>query len=599
MFSARPYQVESIASLHEGWLDPAVKNQLVCMATGCGKTVVFSLLAAEVATSGKRALILAHTDELIDQAIDKFQRATGMRAGREKAESYAGRHQKVVVASVQTMQGDLRLSSWPKNWFDVVIVDEAHRSLADGYQKVLKHFAAGGARIVGVTATADRGDKRALGEFFHRVAYDYGLLRAVRDGWLVRPIVKTMPLPPIDVSGVAMQQTSDGADLNRIEVGKRISPYIDRIAQAMKAEIAGEKILIFLPSVETAQMMAASLVKVGVSADWVCGDKKICPDRKQRVERHKRGEFQALTNMAVLTEGYDDDTIRNVACLRATKIRSLYCQIIGRGTRPLGSIVPRLNAAANAQERVEIIRSSEKPFVRVLDFLWAYKNHDLCTPASLVSQSEEVKEATAGLDGDIIEAAERAERDLLAKLEKEVKKNANRKQVVIDPLGLAEELGDPTIANYEPETDREARPASENQLRILKNNGISPEAVKSHGHAHKLIDAIIGRHNKGLCTLRQLNFFKKIGVDASTWTKEYASERQKEQLEKWRKRDEAKKAAKAAAEEVARDLDCSVEELFAPESIGVRSLLDEPGSAADPDAEIDDLTGLFDVEAVA
>lgn len=602
-FSARPYQIEAIASVDQGWLEPGVMRQLVCMATGCGKTVVFSWLAQQEAQRGGRVLILAHTDELIDQARDKFTKSTGMRAGKEKASSYASRHERVVVGSVQTLQGELRLSSWPKNHFTLVIVDEAHRSLAAGYQKVLQHFIAGGAKVVGVTATADRGDKRALGEFYQRVAYDYGLLSAVRDGWLVRPIVKTMPVS-IDLRGVRTKQTTDGADLDREQVGHRLAPFMDAIAAAIKNEIGREKVLIFLPSVETAQIMAAALNAAGVSANWVSGEKKICPDRAERVAAHKRGDFQALTNMAVLTEGYDDDTIKNVVCLRATKIRSLYCQIIGRGTRPLGSIVPMLNAAANAFERTQIIKNSDKPVVRVLDFLWLYEKHDLCTPASLVTKDERVKELMDGKEGDLIAAEEQAERDLLKKLEDEVKKNARKESRVVDPLALASELGDVEIANYQPESESDALELTARQANILKGNGVKLENVRNRGHANAIIRRILDRHSKGLATLRQLNFFKRIGVDASSWTKEEAAKRQDEKIAEWRKRDADRKAEREGVEaeiaEVARQLDLDVATTVEANRRG-RSLLSQPGDvpALDPNSEIEDLSELFGPAEVA
>lgn len=560
-FRMRPYQTEAIAEILKGWEDPAILHQLACVATGGGKTVIFSSLACQFAKEGRRVLILAHTDELIDQAKDKFERSTGMKAGKEKASSYASRFDKVVIGSVQTLQGDLRLSSWPKNHFYCVIVDEAHRSLAAGYQKVLQHFVAGGARVLGVTATADRGDKRALGEFYQRVAYDYGLLKAVRDGWLVRPIVKTMPIT-IDLRGVSTQKTAEGTDLNREEVGHRLAPFMDAIALEIKKEIGNEKVLLFLPSVETAQIMSRALNVAGVTSDWVCGEKKICPDRKDRVARHKAGKFQALCNMAVLTEGYDDDSVKNIVCLRATKIRSLYCQIIGRVTRPIASIVQALNNAANAAERVALIKNSEKPVGKVLDFLFLYEKHDLCTPASLVTKDERVKELMDMKDGDLVAAEEQAERDLLKKLEEDIKKNSRKRQTVVDPLALATELGDVDLATYEPVTAREALPATDEQKRVLTQNGINVEKVTCRGHASMIIDRIMKRHRNGLATMRQLNFFAKIGVDASAWTKDEAAAKQKEQIATWTARRAEQKAAAARGEKVTPDAELDLGGLF-------------------------------------
>jgi len=540
MLAARPYQIEANAALREGWLDPEVRNQLVAMATGTGKTVVFSELAKDEVTRGGRVLILAHTDELIDQALDKFHQTTGMKAGREKAESYASRFEQVVVGSVQSMQGTLRLASWPKDYFSIVVVDEAHHVLADGYQRVLQHFISGGARVVGVTATADRGDKRGLGEFFHRVAYDYGLLRAVRDGWLVRPIVKTMPVQ-IDLRGVTTKATAEGNDLDRGQVGQRLIPLLDAIADAIRAEIKSEKVLIFMPSVETAQLMAGALIDAGVTSEWVCGERKLCPDRAERVARHRQGKFQALTNMAVLTEGYDDDSIQNIVCLRATKIRSLYCQIIGRGTRPIGDIVPRLNAAASVAERVQLIAHSSKPHVRVMDFLWLYEKHDLCSPATLVTKDVRVAELMKGKDGDLLDIEAQAEVDLLKKLEAEVKKNARRKSQTVDPLALATHLRDVELADYEPVTAQESAPITEKQKRILEGNGIKVDAVKGRGHASLIIRLILERHAKGLATVRQINFFRRIGIDATAWTRDHASQAQHDKIAEW----QARRAAKA------------------------------------------------------
>lgn len=114
----------------------------------------------------------------------------------------------------------------------------------------------------------------------------------------------------------------------------------------------------------------------------------------------------------------------------------------------------------------------------------------------------------------------------------------------MDPLALATELGDIDLATYEPETDREARPPSEKQLKILAANGIKVEAVKYHGHAHLLVGRILQRHARGLATVRQLNFFANLGVDASLMTRTEASIKQREQIAKWN----AKRADKKAEE---------------------------------------------------
>lgn len=542
-YGLRPYQADAMQSIKEGWEDTEVRAQLACLATGCGKTILFSALTDDEVARGGRVLILAHTDELLEQAIEKLRFSRGLKAEKEKANSYASRHAKVVVASVQTMQR-VRLQTWPKAHFTLIIVDEAHRSLAESYQNILKHFTA---KVVGVTATADRGDKKALGDFYQRVAYDYGLLKAVRDGWLVRPIVKTIKpvgTDGIDLKGVRTKATADGNDFDRMEVAHRLTPFLDGIAAAIKNEAPNKKLILFLPSVETAQMMSAALNKIGITSDFVTGE---CEDRKAKIARYKSGAVQAICNMALLTEGFDHDAIDTLVVLRPTKIRSLYAQMVGRGTRPLDAIRKQLTEAPNAAERLRIIKQSAKPFVTILDFLWLYERHDLIKPASLVSTDPKVIEAVGTGDGDLLEMTARAERDLLEKLAKAVAKNADKKARVVDPLELAAELGDLELADYEPETAREARPASEKQLTLLRNFGINPAAVKCAGHAQALISRVLARNAKGLATVRQLHFLNRLGIDATNMTKAEAKAKMDETFKGWEAKRNAAKAEKRLA----------------------------------------------------
>lgn len=538
----RPYQRTAIENAEKDLRETDISRILISIATGGGKTIIFSEMARRNHMAGGRSLILAHTEELIDQAVDKFQKSTGLRADKEKAEWHASRKSTIVVGSVQTLCGDLRLSMWPKNHFSRIFVDEAHRSLAESYQKILKHFVEGGAKVIGVTATADRGDRKSLGQFYQKISFDYGLVHAVRDGWLVKPMVQTINIG-LDLKNISTKRTADGEDFDRAEVGRRLSPMLDEIARQIHLAAPHRKTLIFMPSVETAQMMSDAFRKMGLKSDWVCGDKKICPDRAQRVERHKRGEFQYLCNMAILTEGYDDDQVDCIVCLRPTKIRGLYCQIIGRGTRPHSSIVQALNAAPNAAVRHDIIRNSVKPFMLILDFLWLYEKHDLIKPASLVTPDERVARQMGDAQGDLMLAAAQAERDLLKKLEQEVRKNARREAKVIDPLAFATELADFSLATYEPITERDNRPASDKMLSILRQNGLDTSKITSFGQAHLLVGKILERHKRKLSTVRQLNWLATHGIDASMMTMVEAKQAMDEFFKKKQSERDAKKSA--------------------------------------------------------
>lgn len=526
-FGLRAYQRGSVESTIAGFQEPGINRQLNVLATGAGKTVIFSALASLNKMDGGKTLLLAHTDELIDQGIDKCKRVTGMRVAKEKAHSYASRFEQIVFGSIQSMAGDMRLSTWKKNHFNRIIVDESHRVLAKSYQKILTHFEEGGAKVIGFTATPDRGDKQTLLSYFQRVAYEYTLLDACRDGWLVGPVFHTIPLK-IDLTGVKRKETSEGRDLDRMEVGKRIAPFLDQIAREIASRAGKGKILIFLPSVETAQLMSEAMVKAGVSSRWVCGDKNLCPDRTKIVAQHKANHFQALCNMALLTEGYDDDEIQYLIVLRPTEIRSLYAQMIGRGTRPHGSIVKALQMAANAYERVTIIKNSVKPRLIVFDFLWLHEKHNLVQRASLVAPSDKVAKEMGQPEGDLVAAVARAQVDLLKKLEDQVRKNANRDATTIDPLAMATELADVQLADYEPESANDRMSMTERQAEILKRNGIDLGKVKCRGHATALILRITDRYNKGLSNVRQIHFLKELGVDATQMTHEEARKRMDE-----------------------------------------------------------------------
>lgn len=526
----RPYQGEGIERTEAGWREADVKAQLLCMATGLGKTPTMAALARiELERSGTnpdnrapdrvtRVLVLAHTDELIDQALDKIQRFGRIKAAKEKASNYAGRFAKCVVGSVQTMSGNTRLSMWPADHFTLILVDEAHRSLAASYQKILKKFQSGGARVIGVTATADRGDKRSLGEFYQKIAFDYSLLHGVRDGWLIRPIVKTMPLR-IDLHGLRSKHTAAGNDFDQGDVAQRLIPFLGAIAEQVKSAVPNGTFMFFMPSVETARLMSDALNAIGLSSEWISGDRE---ERRQIVADFKKGRYRAICNMAVLTEGFDHDRVDTIVNLRLTKIRSLYVQINGRACRPLNDIVPLLGKAANALERHNIIKASAKSSYTIIDFLWQYEKHDMCKPASLVTDQEEVRKAMDGKDGDLVEAEQRAERDVLAALEKAVRRNENKSGETIDPFAVATELGDVELADYQPETANDALAPTKNQLDLLRKNDIDVSKIKYRGHASALWVRITRRQEEGLCPVRQLHFLKTLGVDGTMMKREEA-----------------------------------------------------------------------------
>ena len=143
----RPYQRAAEAAVLEQWDSGALRTLLV-LPTGCGKTVVFSKVIEDRVRAGDRCLILAHRGELLDQAADKLKRTTGLGCALEKGESSClGSWYRVTAGSVQTLMREKRLARFAPDYFQTIVVDEAHHVLSDSYQRVLDHFP--GARVLG------------------------------------------------------------------------------------------------------------------------------------------------------------------------------------------------------------------------------------------------------------------------------------------------------------------------------------------------------------------------------------------------------------------------------------------------------------------
>ncbi|HYE30256.1 MAG TPA: DEAD/DEAH box helicase family protein, partial [Methylomirabilota bacterium] len=255
MLSLRPYQEQILAAVQSGY--EAYQKQLVVCPTGGGKTIIFSHLAQ--AMLPRRTLILAHRDELLDQAIEKLHRATGVFAQKEKADFKASLSAPVVVASIQSMQGK-RLAKWPQDHFGLVVVDEAHHVMAASYRNVLRHFDAH-AKVVGVTATPDRADRINLGRYFQRVAAEVSLYDLIHQGYLSRISVKAVPLQ-IDISKVSQK----AGDYSETELAEALAPYLRQIAQAIREEATFRKTLVFLPLIATSKAFAEICREEGIAA---------------------------------------------------------------------------------------------------------------------------------------------------------------------------------------------------------------------------------------------------------------------------------------------------------------------------------------------
>lgn len=501
----RPYQQEAKKSIFEEW-DKGVRKTLLVLPTGCGKTIVFAKVTEECVRQGKRVLIMAHRGELLEQASDKIEKATGLGSALEKAEhTCIGSWFRVVVGSVQTLQNINRLKKFSTDYFDTIIIDEAHHCLSDSYQRVLQYFS--DAEVLGVTATPDRGDMRNLGQYFESLAYEYTLPMAIKQGYLSPIKAMTIPLN-IDLSSVSMQS----GDFKASDIDTALDPYLHQIAQEMKKYCMDRKTVIFLPLVKTSQKFKDILNSEGFHAAECNGSTQA---RTEILEDFDKGKYNVLCNSMLLTEGWDCPSVDCVIVLRPTKVRGLYCQMVGRGTR--------------------LSPETGKKELLLLDFLWHTERHELCHPASLICENEEVAkqmtenmEKNPGCPIDIEEAAESAAEDVVAKREeslaKELEAMKKRKKRLVDPLQFEMSIQAEDLTSYVPSFGWEMAPASDKQIKALEKYGIFPDEIDNAGKATLLLERLNKRKEAGLATPRQIRQLEGRGFQhVGTWSFEAAN----------------------------------------------------------------------------
>lgn len=497
----RPYQQQARERIHAEWENGHARTLLV-LPTGTGKTIVFASVAADQVRAGDRVLILAHRGELLEQAADKLQRSTGLVSAVEKAESTClDSWFRVVVGSVQTLQRTARLERFPQDYFGTIIIDEAHHAITDGYRRILDYFS--GAKVLGVTATPDRGDMRNLGEVFDSLAFEYKLTDAIKEGYLCKIMAQTIPLQ-LDITSVTMS----GGDYAVGDLGTALDPYLEQIAAEMARRCKSRKTVVFLPLIKTSQKFRDLLNAHGFRAAEVNGQSD---DRRQVLADFDAGKYNVLCNSMLLTEGWDCPSVDCVVVLRPTKVRSLYSQMVGRGTR----------------------LSPGKTDLLLLDFLWMTDKHELCRPADLVCEDRTVARqmtehlAETGCPEDIEEAAAQASEDVVAQREealaKQLEEQRRKKAKLVDPLQYEMSIQAEDLAGYVPAFGWEAGPPSEQQTAALEKLGILPDAVESAGKAALLLGRLNKRRDEGLTTPKQIRCLEKYGFQhVGTWSFEAA-----------------------------------------------------------------------------
>lgn len=319
------YQRKALHEINTNYAN-GIKSQLLVMATGTGKTVVFCEFIKELISVEKKVLILVHRDELINQAERRLKLHTSEPFGIEKAERKAN-NENIVLASVQTLKGK-RLKKFAKDYFDVIVIDECHRSTANSYMTVRNHFKK--SHVLGVTATPERQDDlKITKKHFQKIAFTYNLLDAIKEGNLANIRVWRVESEQ-DISDV--KSNSDDLDQRALAKVLDNDEYLEFIYKTITEKAFNKKIMVFMPSVKMSDKLADLLNSKGLSAFSVNSNTPL-EKRQEVLEDYRTGKIKVLSNYNIFTEGFDEPSIDCVIMARPTKSEIFYSQALGRMTR--------------------------------------------------------------------------------------------------------------------------------------------------------------------------------------------------------------------------------------------------------------------------
>lgn len=560
-YNLRDYQHQFHDAVFKEW--ESHTSTLAVAATGTGKTVCFAAIIRS--SQPKRAMVLAHRNELIIQARDKIEAMTGLGVEIEKAELYAStnlfQRTPVVVSSIQTQisgpKDNKRYTRFNPFDFGVLICDEAHHALSKSWREVIAHYRKNPElRVLGVTATPDRADKEAMGQMFETVAFNYGILDAIQNGWLVDLTQQFVRVKGLDFSEI---RTTCG-DLNEGDLCKvmEAEENVQGICQPTLEAIYGlepktlssipvvdwksflestgknpRRTIVFTVSVAQAESCCNVFSRAMPGVEWVCGSTKK-EKRRMILERFANGETHVVANCGVLTEGFDEPAVELISMARPTKSRSLYAQIVGRSLRPLPGIVDGLTTL---EERREAIKNSSKPFARIIDFVGNSGRHKLVSCVDILGgkvsdEAAERAKKKAMEDGKPkkilismvnsekeIEAEK--ERERLRQEERERQNEEARKQSLLAKVSWSSSERDPFNGQMEkisePAYSKDGRKFSDKQAMVLRRAGYDPNRF-----GYRQGQAIIGKLLEKPSD-KQIAVIARYGRDATHWTRKEAS----------------------------------------------------------------------------
>lgn len=532
----RPYQTEAVLSALAELRDRY--STLIVLPTGAGKTVVFTEIAKR--WQHGRVLILAHREELVNQAAEKVFSATGEKPAIEMADqsevpgygSSMFGQSPIVVGSVQSVCRPNRLARMDQADFGLLIVDEAHHCTPQNssYQAILEHFKKNAdCKLIGVTATPDRSDKLALGQVFESVAYEMTILDAIEGGWLCNIEQQFVTVQGLDFSKV---RTIAG-DLSETDLDNLMNAdggrLLHEIASATVQAAQEEPTLIFANSVGSAEAIAKIINRYPEKRAVCLHGKTPKEERRYWLAEYAKGNFQYLVGCDLFLEGFDSPRISVVSNAKPTKSRSRYTQCVGRGTRILPGII---SDSMTVEERLAAIASSVKPRCLVLDFVGNAAQHKLISSADIlggryveaakikaVAQAQEdgepvdMRQAMAKATKDIADEEER-QRRLQEKREAEERERKEREWLRaqakfeterVDGFGV---VGGASGIRFS--ANGKVKGPTPRMVELLRDNGVDASEM-TYAEASEAISNLKQFWDGTLCSPKQSQILEKFG----------------------------------------------------------------------------------------
>jgi len=469
-----------------------VRSSLIVLATGLGKTILFCKL---VESWEGRVLVLAHLEELLQNARDDLRSITGEAVGTERGDEHH-EGERIVVGLIQSVR--TRLHHFKRDHFKLIIIDEAHHAASKDYRRVLEYFP--DAKVVGLTATDARADGERLP--FDRISYRMGIREGQDQSYLVPVRGKRVVIDQLDLTRVKRKGDGDGdfdeKALDDVMVGNTAA-----IADVLTNDYPFDKGILFFPGRASAKLTCEMLnEREPDCAVYIDGETKPT-ERRKLIDMLRGGQRRWFCNVGIATEGFNWPEASIVGMCSPTLSRPAYVQRVGRGTRPLAGL---LNGLSESSLRRAAIAASKKPSMLILDFVGVSANLDLITSETFLDdppavEFDDSEEETFGTlekkDGEVPEFDDSEEESFgtiginhnMRAIAKAIKSKTVHSYDNFDPFEPSGERG-PSL-ELKSNLGKDA-PISHKQYRLLCKYGIDDESL-TKAEAQKLVSYAAGQ----------------------------------------------------------------------------------------------------------